>query len=273
MQFLIQSWNYRDYPFDYCCRKTAQHGWDGLELNYVHIDAAKFEQQFAALKRTADRFGLPIRVLDVISHFADPSRSGQEHEEEVQLYQKLMPVLAGTEIRTINGSVKTGGASRVSPAVFAAAVQRMRRVLRFAEQAGVTMTFETHLKSVGETAAQIALWLDTLDSPAARCCLDLGNLIRAQGAEDCLEAVRALSGRIGHVHVKNLFRLGPHHRFTALAEGEIDYHRVLAEIYKEGYRGTVAMENGGPGSPEYVTREDIRYLRAVLHDIRTGALM
>ena len=81
-----------------------------------------------------------------------------------------------------------------------------------------------------------------------------------------------LRRRIGHVHAKNLFRMGPHHRFSALAEGEIDYTRFLAALYEQGYRGPVAMENGGPGTPEYAAREDIGFLRGVLDDIRTGAV-
>lgn len=272
MTFLIQSWNFRDYPFTYCLRKSAVHGWDAVELNYCHVDLDGFAEGYSERKREGYRYNLPILVVDIPNDFGDLSATDDDHRRQIERYKRVFSILKGTETRVVNGSIKIGGAGPASDNMTDRAVDRMREVAEAAAAAGITFTVETHLKSLTETAAQTAAFLDRLDSPAVRCCLDLGNLIRAEGAEEPLEAVEMLAGRIGHVHAKNLFRIAGSQRFTSLEEGEIDYARVLSSLYTHGYDGLVAMENGGPGWPGYVTRQDITFLRSTFDDITSGVL-
>ena len=76
-----------------------------------------------------------------------------------------------------------------------------------------------------------------------------------------VDFIERFSGRIGHIHAKNLVRRDGSRRFVPLEEGEIDYTKVFPALQKAGYDGTVAMEHSRPGNPDEATEKDIVFLR------------
>ncbi|GII30369.1 sugar phosphate isomerase/epimerase family protein [Planotetraspora mira] len=134
---------------------------------------------------------------------------------------------------------------------FAARVQAAADVCR---EAGLEPAFHYHLGTDVETAEDVERLLELTD---VGICLDTGHLWLAGG--DPVAALRAWSGRVTQVHVKDadravLARGGDlttavaNGCFPALGRGEVDIAGFADVLREVGYQGWIVIEQDAPAT-------------------------
>lgn len=135
------------------------------------------------------------------------------------------------------------------PEGVAAVVQRLRKVAPKAEQADVTLGFESWL-----SAEQHMEILNRVGSPAVKVYYDVANSHK-QGY-DIYKEIRLLGKNICEFHAKDYDDL--------YGKGSIDFKRVRLAMDDIGYRGWLHMEGTKlPLGLEESIKYDERYLRSV----------
>jgi sugar phosphate isomerase/epimerase len=124
--------------------------------------------------------------------------------------------------------------------------------------------------------------LGRIDSPRFGLTLDVGNLYwSGRPLDEVYEAVGRLAPRTVHTHVKNI-SYPPERRderreagweydryACPLADGDIEYRRVVQALEAAGYEGALAVEDESAGrfSPrefQEVLRRDVEYMLTIL---------
>ena len=146
------------------------------------------------------------------------------------------------------------------PEARAAVIERLKRLARKAEQAGVTLSLETQLDADGHLEI-----IEGVGSPAVKVYYDVANMTY-QGY-DVPGEIRRLGGRglISEIHMKE--------RGCLLGHGEVDFRAVRAAMEDAGYRGWLILEGalpkGAPVAGAYA--ENARFLRRLFPVVTPAA--
>lgn len=109
------------------------------------------------------------------------------------------------------------------------------RVVDIAEQHGLAASYHPHLGTMAESPDEIERVF--LASRIA-FCPDTAHL--AAGGGNPAELILALSGRVTHIHLKDLIREPV--SFRPLGEGDLDFDSILSAIHQVGYDGWLVVE-------------------------------
>jgi len=154
----------------------------------------------------------------------------------------------------IFGVVRSPGESTMPPIVRTLLAEAAQQ----AERAGVRLALENeHICWVDGGMRTAALFRE-INSPALRINWDPGNAFSA-GEEPYPRGYHSVRGLVGHVHVKDARRTGPHTTEWAI-EGEIDWKGQLQALLQDGYDGPFVIETH--------VRPKIAGVRATLERIR-----
>ncbi|MCC7235999.1 MAG: sugar phosphate isomerase/epimerase [Bryobacterales bacterium] len=135
---------------------------------------------------------------------------------------------------------------------FAVMKYTLTAVLRTAERYGVFVAIEPH-QSITKTTAGLLRIATLVDSPFLRINYDTGNAYL--GGEDPYEGLRAVAGRVVHVHAKDIsIRMSEEEKGKvtgtpvgcACGDGVIDWRRVIEILDGAGYTGVLSVECGTP---------------------------
>ena len=141
--------------------------------------------------------------------------------------------------------------------------------LRVAERYGVSIGIEPH-QSISKSTAGLLRIATLVDSPWLRVNYDTGNAWL--GGEDPYEGLRAVLGRLVHVHAKDISvqmsetekgKLTGTPVGCACGDGVIDWTRVIGILREAGFSGVLSVECGTSAQAE----RSLRHLNAIL----TGA--
>ena len=165
--------------------------------------------------------------------------------------------LAGCSmVDTTDGLEKPEGYSEET--VLASMRESYARIMEAAERYGITVTIETHGYFTGRPEYMERM-LDFVDSPLLMMTFDTGNVYIA--GQDPAEYLRRFTGRVAHVHVKDVAsalaqssrgkQSGIGMSYSAIGEGEnagniIECLKVLKE---SGFCGAVSLECDAAGGP------------------------
>jgi len=149
-----------------------------------------------------------------------------------------------------------------------------------ARSRGVTPSLHPHVGTMVETQAEV---LRVLSGSSIPLCLDTGHLLI--GGTDPVGIVRQWTGRIAHVHVKDVdsrlvakVRAGEltyqqavaQNLYVPLGKGDVDFATIVAALTKAGYDGWYVIEQdtilaGEPQGegPLCAVRESIAYLKGL----------
>lgn len=226
----------------------------------------------AEAKELLDRYSMRAGAYAASNEFA--AVKPDELEGERSRLKRAARTAAEFEARTVRvfaGNFPQGG-SRSGDGYTAQIVDSLKACLPAALAHGVTFCLENHGLLAGKSG-QVRAILDDVGSPALQATADTGNFLLV--GEEPASAVRALSGRIGHVHFKDMERVdaggfaaldGRRYRGTALGEGEVPLGAIVALLKESGYDGLVSIEYEAPqrdGCTEALSRS-IRYTRSLL---------
>lgn len=140
-----------------------------------------------------------------------------------------------------------GGSDNVSYAdAYARALEGVRAVAPYAEQAGVTIALENVWNNFLLSPLEFARFVDEADSPAVAAYFDIGNVIRTGEAEHWIEV---LAGRISRVHIKDYKRsVGTLDGFCDLLAGDVNFPATMRALRAVGYDNAVTAEMNIPSN-------------------------
>ena len=134
-----------------------------------------------------------------------------------------------------------GGSDNVSYAdAYARALEGVRAVAPYAEQAGVTIALENVWNNFLLSPLEFARFVDEAGSPAVAAYFDIGNVIRTGEAEHWIEV---LGQRISRVHIKDYKRsVGTLDGFCDLLAGDVNFPAAVKALREAGYDNAVTAE-------------------------------
>jgi len=277
-EIYLNSFNYRGYPFERALAKAKAYGYDGVELFAGHYKIESVEETLAAAQRRALALGITIPVLNLSGNVIGDDAG--ERASRVARLSEIVRRAPDLGVRIINGYAGSiildrddwakNGSAAATEEHYTRAADAYQQVGAVAAQAGVLLTLEVHMNTIHDTAASAAVLLDRIASPAVRANFDPGNMYGTRSAEPALEAIQILGERIAYVHVKNARRVsylpvGVDYHFD-LASGDLDYFAIIRAVHQGGFRGPYSIEYSGAGDRSVPSRDDVRYLRALLEE-------
>jgi len=273
MQFVMHSYTFRGYPLEYAMRCAERFGYDGIELQPCHFNAADLPNELPNALEISGRYRVPIACVDWSGDFIhdDP----KVVEQSVQMLEQYIDMCAGQNIRLLNGcpgwltdgsdDYGKNGSAMATDAHFERAAEAFRHLGKYAGEGGVTIVFEIHMNALTDTIASTARLLDLIGSDFVKANPDPGNMFVTSTAERDPEALDQLEGRLGYFHLKNCVDLGGRYDFSVkLADGHINTHRWIEKALRLGYDGPICVEFCGEGDPHAAAMNDNAYIRQVV---------
>src|SRR5262249_43546092 len=109
-----------------------------------------------------------------------------------------------------------------------------------AQAAGIRLCIETDSNLMPTAAVGVRL-LDEIGHDWIRINYDPGNVVYYTGARP-EDDIKAVLGRIGHVHLKDKRGGKDVLHFPPLGDGDLDLASLLRDLEQSGYSGPVSME-------------------------------
>lgn len=172
--------------------------------------------------------GCPLR------HGLDVARDQEPRIEHVRKVMSLTYDL-GARVAIVQAGQVPADADDPRAALLSEA---LRALGQHGDRCGVVLALETGL----ESGPVLRTFLDRFDTGGLGVNLDPANLL-VHGF-DAYEAVRALAGKVVHVHAKDARRAGSSRaaQEVPLGHGDLDWMQFLGVLEEVGYRGWVTIE-------------------------------
>jgi L-ribulose-5-phosphate 3-epimerase len=247
-------------------RVTRKAGYLAIELAcktpHLNLEIARYDS-----RRIAEMIrheGLKVSALSLYNRFTDPA-CVKEQIEAAETFIRLAPLFQTKTVKLTPGPPGSADATANHWDCLASAIKRLVPV---ADEVGVQLAFETHMRQLTDTLASAQHLLEIAPSDTVGLTVDFSNL--AFAGEPLCEAIAALKDRMYHTHVKNGYidDAGGWH-FQPLDEGLTDYPSVFGILRKSGYEGYLSVECLGPDAqqrPEQTARRDLAILKRLLEE-------
>jgi glucosamine-6-phosphate deaminase len=231
---------------------AGREGYDGIELRFIEDDDALWQRPElvgSGLNETLARLrdaGLCISCVDTRSsfHYPDATERTRSREEAARSLD-LAARLGARGIRVFGDRVQPGTDLETTRGWIA---DSLAALWEDARRGGIEVWIETHGDFV--RARDTISLLERAGVPGPSVIWDPANAYEL--GEDPEQGLRALSGRIGHVHLKDV-RLP--HQPVLLGDGDFPAARVLSLLQADGYDRWVSFEWEKKWHPEIEAAE------------------
>jgi sugar phosphate isomerase/epimerase len=234
-------------PLAEAIEMTARIGFPAIELACAkpHFDVETAIENPNSVAERIRKAGLEVSALSLFNNFTDKTRLDAQIEKAVT-YIRLAPLFHTKILKMTPGQPASADAMEEHWRCLGLALERLTPV---AEEVGVRLAFETHMRQLTDTLAGAKRLLEMAKTDVVGLTLDFSNFMFA--GEDMREVISALEGRIYNTHVKNgtVDEDGGWH-FNALDDGLTDYLEVLSLLRDTGYTGYLAIECLGADASE-----------------------
>lgn len=253
---MFKSVNQWSFPGSYtaaqCLLAAQKAGFAGFEPSFNEegeLSLQGFAQDAKALRALAASEGMILPSLASGLYWSYPLTASdpavREKAQDIVRRQLDCAVELGVgAILVVPGAVGRGfwgGSDNVSYAdAYARALEGVRAVAPYAEQAGVTIALENVWNNFLLSPLEFARFVDEAGSPAVAAYFDIGNVIRTGEAEHWIEV---LAGRISRVHIKDYKRsVGTLDGFCDLLAGDVNFPATVRALREVGYDHAVTAE-------------------------------
>ena len=243
---------------------TAKVGFPAIELACAktHFDMETALHNPDRVAERVRKVGLEVSALSLFNNFTDEARlDGQV--ESAKVYIRLAPLFNTKIIKMTPGPPGFAEAAEDHWRCLGIALERLVPV---AEEVGVQLAFETHMRQLTDTLAGSKRLLEIAKTDVVGLTVDFSNLVFA--GEDMRKSVSDLAGRMYNTHVKNgVVRGDGSWQFNALDDGLTDYSEVFSLLRDVNYTGYLAIECLGPDAserPAETAKRDLDILRRYL---------
>ena len=253
-------------PLDDALDAAAAIGVPAVELACTapHLDRTTAERRAAGVARGMRDRGLATSALSLFTHLTDPD-TVRRHIDDALFFIRLAPVFETAIVKVTPGPPASAAAT---PEHWRCLERAMAQLIEAAEDMGVRLAFETHMRQLTDTLAGTQRLLGLADAACVGVTLDFSNMVFAR--ESIEECIRTLAPRIYNCHVKNgcIADDGSWH-FGPLNEGWTRYDhvmRLLEEIRYNGYLTVECLGEEAQRAPRQTAARDIAILRELLED-------
>lgn len=280
MDIILHSYTFRDYPLEEALRSAKEFGYSGVELHQIHFNPTYMDEELARCLKLAKTHGVPIACVDFKTDLIQADTNAAN--EAANLLKRGIEACAKRGIKRMNGftgflvgpqpsDFGLNGSALATPELYAQCAERLDLISEVAEEHGVLLTLEIHMNTIHDTVASTLRLLNLVGSPALLANPDPGNMYATSADDRKPAALEPLARRIGYFHLKNCRQRNTAFDYsTPLAEGDIDYCRVLERLPALGYTGPLCIEYVGNGDPHVRAEADIRYLKQTLAWLSDG---
>lgn len=215
-------------------------GWSAIELRTVHgaTIADLDEQRFAELTGALRVSGLRVvGVASRIGGWARPITGSFDLDlAELEVLASRCAALGTRHVRIMSypndGLTEREWQRR--------AIDRIRVLVRRAEQAGLVLWHENCSGWAGADAERMLRLIEDVDSPALRLLFDTGNGV-AHGYH-AYDLLTAIAPHVAHVHVKDVDGDTAAPRYVPPGAGRARVADCLRLLLRSGYRGVWSIE-------------------------------
>lgn len=247
---------------------TAGLGLTAIELacRSPHFDLDRARHDPAGVANQILDNGLQVSALSLYNCLTDRSVL-DDQIETATTYIRLAPLFGTSIVKMTPGPPGSVAAGEEHWRCLGLALDRL---VPLAEEVGVRLAFETHMRQLTDTLAGARRLLEMATSDVVGLTVDFSNL--AFAGEKMFEVMPALAGRIYNTHVKN-GTIGPDGswNFNALDTGQVNYQEVLPMLRAMQYGGYLTLECLGVEAKEHpreTAARDLEILRGYLSSMR-----
>ncbi len=217
------------------------------------------------LKKQFDKYDLDVAVLGCYLNLANPNAEAMKkiyakYEANIRLAAHLGAGVVGTETGACNEAYKFEPFSHTDEAL-SIFIDRLRPVVKYAEQMGVLFAIEPVFKHIVSTSQRARRVLDEIDSPNLRIIFDPVNLLDISNYTDrdriFEEAIEILGDDIAVLHLKDFVIKEGGLDSVACGTGEMNYERILRFVKERKPFMHATLENTIPDNA-VATREYIQ---------------
>jgi sugar phosphate isomerase/epimerase len=231
---------------------AADAGFDGIEVwgKPAHMPFEYDADHVARVRDAAGEAGVEIAVFgSYVRGLAD------DYDGLSANALKIAEGLGTSLIRIWSAQGKPG---TLCDADYAKSVQQCKEFCKKAADSGITLVVEHHDNYIIETAAAMLRWLDDVDEDNLKVNWQPSWL---DETDDFYVSLATLMPNIANVHAQNF--AGWQNR-ALLAEGDVDYVRVVSELRGAGFDGYLEVEFLADGEPLEMMKKDCAYLKSLV---------
>lgn len=274
------------FPIEEIIARCAKAGYDGIELRGYDLEDKITPLEYVNLTRKITTqhglevtYGCPNNTITT-----DPA----ERKKSMDTFKGIIDFASSNGVKVLNifGSnivnpelryidFDGNGSGFVTDEQWKSTVEYFQEAGDFAEGKGVDLCFETHncyMHDLGKPTAEL---LAEINRPCIKANLDFGNIYINKLNQGMDAELKALDGRIGYLHLKNLISLLPSfemavYKSTSLEDGDINNFVMVRQLIKNGYKGIITIENTISGDKRNFMSKDLEYLKTLLADVLQG---
>jgi len=267
--------------------EIKETGYQGTELgDWGYMPTVPSQLRNEIIKRDLDLLGafVPVVLSDINKH--DEGISAALKVAELMHsagFEKAFIVLADD-----NGAIpeRTQNAGRILPKMglsdaqwidYAKGADKIAKAVK--EAYNIRTVFHHHCGGYIETPEEIDKLLRLTDPKFLGLCLDMGHY--AFGGGNPVDAIKAYSNRIWHVHFKDFdpkianiskavngdyFDAIKRGVFCELGKGNVDFETIVSMLHQMGYDQWIVVEQDilpGMGNPKVCAQRNREYLRGI----------
>ena len=275
---------------------TARIGFPAIELacSKPHFDMETALQNANGVAQHVRKAGLKVSALSLFNNFTDRARLADQ-VEAAKVYTRLAPLFNTDVIKMTPGPPGSAEATEEHWRCLGIALEQLVPV---AEEVGVRLAFETHMRQLTDTLAGAKRLLEMAKTDVEHAAslfkdvehaaslfkdvehaaslfkvvgltVDFSNLSFA--GEDMRKAVSVLAEHTYNTHLKNgLVTEDGDWQFNALDDGLTDYLTVISLLRDVDYKGYFTIECLGPDArerPAETAKRDLIILRRYLERV------
>ncbi len=248
--------------WDAALGEMASAGFSGLE------PLVESPADLALLGPLLRKHGLEMRSLYVNSVLHEPDRVGASVADVLAIARAAQPL--GAAIVVTNPSpIRWGGPENKTDAQLAGQAEALDRLGRDLAGLGMQLAYHNHDVELRLAARELHHMLTGTDPRHVHFCLDAHWVYRGAGDSQValFDVLRLYADRVAEIHVRQS-RQGVWSE--TLADGDVDYPRLVRELVGRHRRPHVVLEqgveNGTPASLDVVEahRRSVEHARRVL---------
>lgn len=219
-------------------RVTGEIGYEAIEVAcfgpHLHLQQARDEQD--RIMGWIKAAGLEVSALSLSNDFVREDRRAESVESTIGFIRLAKAYETGI-VKITPGGPSSLEATEADFDIFREGIQSVCHV---AEEEGIRVVMETHLRQLSDTTASTLRLLEMGEPEVLGVNLDFCNV--AFGGDDPVESIRQLKDRLYFTHIKNGVLKDGVYDFRRLDDGGVEYPRVIEELRRIRYKGVLSIE-------------------------------
>ena len=265
--------NGSETPIEYCIEKTAEFGFDGIELLLIQMESEK-NSYLQSIKKRSFHAGLDIMGLSTHQSFVSPDAN--KRIENIELTKHQIEVAYSLGIPTIRINTGRWGTTKpignksafdvlmdnkgIEPIIngfteeegFKWVIDSISKCIPTAEKCGVVLGLENHW-GLGLTSNGVMKIVNAIDSPWLSVTLDTGNFFDNREAQ-----LAELAPHTCLIQAKTYYGGA---KWPAFDQINIDYKSLGELMRKNKYKGYISLEFEGNEDANIAVPKSLELLR------------